>query len=262
MAEFDQITASKAVLMEVANVLGAFRDDLVIVGGWVPALLYPRRGHMGSVDVDLAVAPTALGGNVYQTIFRRMLEAGYTHKIDPTRFIKKVRGAPEPVKVDLISGQIQGGKKSTIIQVDELQLSCLKGTDLAFDGCDEIEIAGQMPDGSRNVVRMQIVRPEIFILLKAFALDERTKFKDAYDIAFILHNFEPNLMTLADRLRPHVAKGLGREALEILRNKFASIDSVGPDWAAQAMPGTGDYEQPRRAAFEDAQELFRLVGLD
>jgi hypothetical protein len=39
------------------------RDEIVIVGGWVPDLLYPKRNHMGSFDVDLAVSPKALGGN-------------------------------------------------------------------------------------------------------------------------------------------------------------------------------------------------------
>ncbi len=50
MAQFDPTTAARAVLIEVMNVLGAFGDDIVLVGGWVPELLYPGRGHMGSLD--------------------------------------------------------------------------------------------------------------------------------------------------------------------------------------------------------------------
>ena len=46
--------AARAVLLEVLNALGAMRDDLIIVGGWVPDLLYPSSNHMGSLDVDLA----------------------------------------------------------------------------------------------------------------------------------------------------------------------------------------------------------------
>ncbi len=40
--------AARAVLLEVLNALGAMRDDLVIVGGRVPDLLYPSSNHMGS----------------------------------------------------------------------------------------------------------------------------------------------------------------------------------------------------------------------
>jgi hypothetical protein len=71
MPSFSPTGASRAVLIEVLNVLGAFRDRIVLVGGWVPDLLYPDRGHMGSLDVDLAVSRSAFGENVYQS--KRML---------------------------------------------------------------------------------------------------------------------------------------------------------------------------------------------
>jgi len=241
-------------------VLGAFRNHLVVVGGWVPELLFPNQQHIGSVDVDLAVAPTALSANSYQTICARMLNAGYSHHTSPTRFSKVVAGATEPVKVDLISGEYTQGEKCDSVRVNELQVSCLRGIDLAFEGCDEMKISGRMPDGSANVVRARVVRPEVFVLIKAFALDERMKDKDAYDIAFVLHHYQPTLATLAERMRPLVATGLGREAYAILRAKFAAVDSVGPVWAARAVPGTGhDMEQLQRAAYEDSQELFRSV---
>lgn len=35
----DQKEAARAVLIEVVNILGAFKDDIVIVGGWVRPLL-------------------------------------------------------------------------------------------------------------------------------------------------------------------------------------------------------------------------------
>ena len=69
--------AARAVLLEVLNALGAMRDDLVIVGGWVPDLLYPSSNHMGSLDVDLAVSPKAIGGNAYSSIRRRLTQLGY-----------------------------------------------------------------------------------------------------------------------------------------------------------------------------------------
>lgn len=260
MTSFNQTTASRAVLIEVANVLGAFREHLVLVGGWVPELLFPDRGHMGSLDVDFAVAPTALADNAYETIRKRMTDAGYVHQSGPTRFLKGVAGAPEPVKVDLISGQYQGGEKSASIQVNELRISCLRGIDLAFTACEELEVSGSMPDGTENVVRVRIVRPEVYILIKAFALDERAKEKDAYDIAFVLQNYQPSLAALAERVRAQLADGLAQEGYKILEGKFASVESVGPVWAARiAQVQDHDYEQARRAAFENAQELFRIV---
>jgi hypothetical protein len=254
-------SASKAVLIEAMQVLGAFRDQLVIVGGSVPELLYPDRGHIGTLDVDLAVSPSALSGNAYKTIRKRLLDANFSHKNGPTRFEKNVEGLEEPVKLDLISGQYQTGEKLTSVQVNELNINTLRGLDLAFEICRPIEISGYMPDGTRNTVRARIVEPEAYILIKAFTLDERQKKKDAYDIVFILRNYEPNVESLAKRLRPLLTNGLAREGYDILRSKFQSIDSIGPTWAAEVYIEAGDdFEQSRRAAYEYAQALFSAAN--
>jgi hypothetical protein len=254
------------VLIEVSNGLGAFRNDLVLLGGWVPELLYPNRGHGGSLDVDLAVRPTARTGNAYLSILKHLTDAGYRHQIGPTAFMRDVAGAPESVKVDLISGEYADGGKAAAISVDELQLNCLRGVDLAFVASEEVTIAGLMPDGAMNTVRVQIVRPEAFILIKAFALDDRKKDKDAYDIAFVLDQYRPGLSELTGRIQGLMGNGLAREALGILQGKFATVDAVGPVWAARVAAseagGGRDYEQVRRAAFENAQELFGLVAPD
>jgi hypothetical protein len=49
MPTFDRISASRAVLIEVMNVLGRFREDIVLVGGWVPDLLYPNMHDPGEL---------------------------------------------------------------------------------------------------------------------------------------------------------------------------------------------------------------------
>jgi len=170
MPNFDPTSASRAVLIEVMNVLGAFRDKIVLIGGWVPDLLYPNSGHIGSLDVDLAVSQIAIGSNAYETILKRMIEAGYEHHASPTRFTKTVAGVKEPVKVDLIGGQYVAGEKTQTIQVNELGLNTLRGIDLAFEVCQNLQISGMMPDGSQNTVQIRIVLPEGYILIKAFGV--------------------------------------------------------------------------------------------
>ena len=253
----DQQDAARAVLIEVINILGAFKDDLVIVGGWVPDLMYPGRNHVGSLDLDLAVGPRAIGADAYSTILGRLKENNYSHEIGPTRFYRTVPGAAEAVKVDLISGEYVNDEKAAAIQVDELRLNTLHGIDIAFEVYEEITIEGSMPDGTHNIVRARIVRPEAFVLLKAFALAERAKEKDAYDIAFVLHNYDPSLAALAASLTPLALDGLGAEAYQILTEKFAKLDSVGPLWAARVAEENGqDRDQAQQSAFQDAQELF------
>jgi hypothetical protein len=166
----------------------------------------------------------------------------------------------EPVKVDLVGGQYVAGEKAQTMQVNELGLNTLRGLDLAFDVCQELEISGTMPDGSQNTVRARLVLPEGYILIKAFALDERKKEKDAYDIHFTLLHYRPNIESLADRVRVLLSNGLAREGYDILKTKFATLNSVGPSWAARVNQEQGeDSEQSQRSAFEYAQALFRAV---
>jgi len=75
MTSFDPTTASRAVLIEVLNVLGAFRDDIVLVGGWVPELLYPDRGHiiMRNYPPDIQ----ALAAQVRPLLSKGLAREGY-----------------------------------------------------------------------------------------------------------------------------------------------------------------------------------------
>jgi hypothetical protein len=52
-----QVEAARSVMLELVLLLGEYRDDIVVVGGWVPAFLIPqdKARHIGSMDVDLAL---------------------------------------------------------------------------------------------------------------------------------------------------------------------------------------------------------------
>ena len=108
----DREQAARAVLIEVVNILNAFKDHVVIIGGWVPDLKYPHKNHVGSLDVDLAIGPGAVGQDAYTTILGRLKESGYSHFTGPTRFQRCVPGVDAPIKVDLVSGEYVNDNKS------------------------------------------------------------------------------------------------------------------------------------------------------
>ena len=175
--------------------------------------------------------------------------------------MREVPEASEPVKVDLITGEyLKEGEKTRAFMVNELKVNSLRGVDLAFENSKEITIVGKMPNGSENVVRARIVSPEAFLLIKAFALDERNKAKDAYDIVFVLQHYEPSIEALAENLKSIVQDGLGKDALQILRVKFKTLDSVGPVNAASVAEENGaDRKQEQQAAFQNAEMLFEAL---
>ncbi len=51
------VAAARSVLMELMHILGESRDNIVLVGGWIPDLLLPQspNRHIGSIDIDLAL---------------------------------------------------------------------------------------------------------------------------------------------------------------------------------------------------------------
>lgn len=75
----DLVEAAHSVLLELVRLLGEYRDDLVVVGGWVPQLILPAEPlkHVGSIDVDLAFNHRNLQDAGYATIQKLLLSRGY-----------------------------------------------------------------------------------------------------------------------------------------------------------------------------------------
>jgi hypothetical protein len=97
----NEVTACRAVLIEVLTILAKDIDNLVVVGGWVPELTFPHKGHIGSLDVDLALDVRKLKPLAYESIRRKLLNAGYQLAADlPNRFFRNIKGTTLQVKVD------------------------------------------------------------------------------------------------------------------------------------------------------------------
>lgn len=71
-----QVEAARRVLVDLGQVLAAFRDAIVIVGGWVPDLLLPnaQSEHVGSIDVDLALDAGKLDDGRYAQLLKLLLD--------------------------------------------------------------------------------------------------------------------------------------------------------------------------------------------
>jgi hypothetical protein len=73
-----QVEAARRVLVDIGQVLASFGDAMVVIGGWVPDLLLPHAepGHVGSIDVDLALDATKLGEGRYADLLKLLLDTG------------------------------------------------------------------------------------------------------------------------------------------------------------------------------------------
>ncbi len=254
--------AGRAVLIEVLTILGKYRDGMVLIGGWVPDLLFPNTGHIGSFDVDIALDERKISPDAYRSIRQRLVAAGYVQAarhagVFTTHLGDHAGGIT--VKLDLVTGEEpEGAPSGARALVQELSIGRLRGVEIAFEHAINISITGALPSGVENTVVARIVTVPAYLCLKAFALNERLKAKDAYDVYFCLRQYEGGSGALARDCRGLLTLSRGHEAMLILKQKFETLRSVGPQWAADVASGQGDdRERVSRDAYERAQIFVR-----
>lgn len=264
-ADYDSraVEAARRVLLELTRVLGEYDEEIAVVGGWVPPLLMPEAGHIGSTDVDLALDHEALQEPGYATL-RALLERSdyYADEEQNYVFYRDVTLGdglePDPVvvEVDLVAAEYGlAGKKRQSQPVQDLRARKARGADLVFDRrlAEEVPVEGPLPDGAILRTRVRVAGPVPFLVMKANAIARRDKPKDAYDVWFLLSNHRAGLDGLAAAVAEHADHGLVREALGHLADAFASVDHVGPRAVADFLelePGTDEYDRVRQDAYQ------------
>jgi len=259
----DDVEACRSELIEALTVLGKHRERMAVVGGWVPELLMPGQGHMGSLDVDIALDADRFPPHVYETVRNDLLAAGYVQTDIQNRFERQVPGKATPVRVDLLCGEYAGeNENATHEMIQGISVWKARGLDLATWFNTTVRVSGTLPGGGRNEVEVAVPTVPAFLCIKGILLDDRKKEKDAYDIYFCTANYPGGLEKLASEFEPMLSNELVREALGILRAKFSTIEHIGPVWAAAVAAESGqDEEFSRRDAFEQVNRLLDLLGI-
>ncbi len=232
-----KVNAARSVLLELSHLLGAYRNGIVIVGGWVPGLLFPGldEQHIGSIDVDLALDRKMLQDVGYRSILELLLARGYRQGDQPFIFYRTItiRDLIFEVEVDFVTSEYGGtGKRHRTQVVQDMHPRKARGCDLAFKMPREVLIKGVLPDGGIDQTFIRVVSIVPFMVMKAFALGDRLKEKDAYDIYYCLKNYPGGLNELIGEFRPHINNTLVKEGLNILLEKFSSPEHIGPKFVA------------------------------
>jgi len=261
----DAVEAAKSVLVELVHILGEYRDDMVIVGGWVPPLLMPdSSGHVGSTDVDVALNHLAENDETYSRISDSLAARGYEQD-EKQPFIwyrtVEINGDPIVVEVDFLAGEYGGrGKNRRTQRVQDLMPRKARGADLLFEKSVEREVTAQLPDGALDSVVVKVAGVVPYIVMKSAALNTRIKEKDAYDIWFTLTNYPGGAAAIASEFEGLTDHGLVTEAIEVLTSKYASPNHFGPTSVAVFLELDGeDAELAKRDAYERVQALLRSM---
>lgn len=263
-----QVEAARRVLVDIGQVLAAFRECLVVVGGWVPDLLIEgaEEPHVGSIDVDLALDAEKLNDGRYAELLGLLLEtrryrAGRKSFQLLTDVDLQDGGAPVEVEVEFLAPKEVELEKHKPKLLPDFRVLQADGCASAFRDPVEIKFAGHSIHGAQNTVSLRVVSLPDFIIMKAHALDGRDKPKDAYDICYCLGYFPEGLEKLAVSWRGRREDRDVIRSVEILRQKFATVDGFGPLQVVEFLD-ISDAEEKQiqaRRAFELVQKFVGML---
>jgi hypothetical protein len=250
----EAMEACRAVLIELVHLMGELRDHMVVVGGWVPALLLPEAAepHAGALDIDLALDFRQIPEDSYRTILQTLSARGYRQDpAQPFRFFREVRLSgrePVTVEVDFLADEYEGTSPSHRIH----RARKARGCDLVFSAPVQVSLEGELPGGGRDRVTFRVAGIVPWLVMKGMALAARLEEKDAYDIYYCVRFYPGGPTVLAEACRPHLGNMLVREGLEKIRTEFLSVDDAGPKWVADFMDVQDAEERAitRRRAYE------------
>lgn len=262
------VEAARSVLIELVHLLGEYKDDIVLIGGWIPEVLLPHSSgpHVGSMDVDLALNHLKLQDAGYKMIQHLLKRRGYEQGDQPFIFFRnlKVGGHEVKVQVDLLAGEYEGTLKGHRHQkVQGVQARKARGCDLAFEMSKEIRIEGTLPGGAHDSVSVRVASIVPFLVMKGMAMETRMKEKDAYDIYYCLLNYPGGIDALAEEFRPHLNHGLVKEGLQKIAGKFSSEKEFGPKSVAdfEEIDNPDERERIQRDAYERMDALLSKLEI-
>lgn len=262
------VEAARSVLIELVHLLGEYKDDIVLIGGWIPEVLLPHYSgpHVGSMDVDIALNHLKIHEEGYKMIQDLLKSRGYRHGDQPFIFFRDVKVGDHEVKVqvDLLAGEYEGTSKGHRHQkIQGVQARKVRGCDLAFEMSQEIKIEGTLPGGAHDAVTVRVASIVPFFVMKGMAMETRLKEKDAWDIYYCLLNYPGGIDALAKEFKPHLNHGLVKEGLQKIAGKFSSEKAFGPKSVAdfEEIDDPEEQERIQRDAYERVNALLSTLEI-
>jgi hypothetical protein len=270
------VRAMHAVLIELGQILGPYRDAIVIVGGAVPYLMLPDANptHIGTLDIDLDLDSSRLAEGAYAELVETLERAGYTRNVDPLKPFQLQRtvdprdgGTPIPVLLDLLMPRDARTRRNRPPLIAGLRVQTIDAGEIALTNNVRLEIDGIMPDGRPNRIQLLVASIPALLVMKGYALDGRDKAKDAYDIYFCVRSFPGGPQALASESTPLLTDPIARVGYQKIAAKFRSDDDFGPHTVSKFLEESGGFdnmtpEQLRTDAYRQVRAWLRAMQID
>lgn len=263
-----QTEAARRVLVDVGQVLASFADCLVVVGGWTPDLLLPEADepHVGSIDVDIALDAAKLNDGSYAELVKLLLDTRrYRTGEKDFQLVVEVDledgEGPVQVEVEFLAPREVKLKKRSPKLLADFRVLQVEAASEAFRNPVELKLPGRNVRGAENTVHLRVASLAGFLVMKAHAIGGRDKPKDTYDFCYCLEQSPDGIVKLAVDWRERREERNIARAVEILLEKFSSVDAFGPRQLVEfhAAPDAETQAMQARRAYELIQKFLSLV---
>ncbi|MEP6621541.1 MAG: hypothetical protein ABJE47_19595 [bacterium] len=265
----EAVRACEKALRTLLSKIGPWGAQLVLIGGMAPKYLVGTvpadlPPHVGTTDLDVVVGVALETDDevAYRTLQKNLMETGFVPSRDAGtgdevtfRWERRVDGVPVALEFfcpvgDGAPGRLRRNPGEGI--GSRISAIRTRGAELAAADYVTITLSGETLDdgGIRENVDVKVANILPFLVLKSFALQERDKDKDAYDIVWTLNAYlgGPNSVADAARKSPVALHADVTEALRLLGVNFQTHEHAGPSKYARF-----EIVNPR-----DAEERDRL----
>jgi len=274
--EYDDRTtaAVKAVLLEIGQILGSFRGKFAVVGGAVPWLLLDNfeMPHVGTIDVDLGLDAEALGDGEYARLVDALMTHGYgqNKKLKKIQLVRRIEAAdggdPIDIVVDFLMPRDAEIDRNKPPIIEDFAVERADGTDLAMRFNQMVAVRGAMPNGGTNQVEIAVCSIPALLAMKGYAVHNRLKQKDAYDIYYCIRNYPEGIDALAKDCLPLLNLPSGATGYGFINEKFDVAEGFGPTCVRNFVReskilGDRTPDQWQQDAFGQVDAWLRAMGL-
>ena len=222
--------------------------------------------------MDLSLDAEALGDGEYAQLVESLLKQGYRQRKDLRRFqlVRTVPvrddGADIDVVVDFLMPRDATIAKNAPPLVANFAVQRADGADLAVRFYQLVAIDGDMPGGGGNRVQIAVASIPALLAMKGYAITNRLKQKDAYDIYYSIRNFPGGIDALVVATMPLLDFETAKTGYLHISDKFRHPDDFGPTSVRRfidrpEMLGERTADQWQQDAFGQVNAWLSALGL-
>lgn len=258
-------------LVTLIGDIGPWSQRVVLVGGLAPRYIVGKlplgaATHVGTADVDLVIRLAVEDApETYATLSNNLIRSGFTGGHHSFQWNREVDGITVRVEFLCDTEQVEagriyrprGGAGSGFGAVN------VPGTGLVTRDFFKVDVeAERLDNGGLSKVTLRVAGLLTYVVLKILAFQDRHHNKDAYDLVYTLVNYPGGGPPAAASVAANSPVRFERQvidALELLRERFASTEHDGPQAYANFLAEPGDAlrsAQLRNTAVEAVRQFL------